>query len=199
MQTKYKIVFALLIISFGIAVQIAWLLFCFSTVIVGIALLFFAPRVLFFPFNFFFELSFKTLGKYFFQNHKYRKYKFYNQGARNYGYDYYRQNFEQARSRTDEHSGFRHRNYNFNYDNNNYDDTYNVYESDEDKFYKILESSKNDSFDTIKKRYRQLVKKYHYDTIISQNPTQEQIKEAEKKTQQINEAYSYIKNLYKKR
>ncbi|MEA3498821.1 MAG: DnaJ domain-containing protein [Campylobacterota bacterium] len=64
-----------------------------------------------------------------------------------------------------------------------------------DKYYKILESSKTDSFDLIKKRYRTLIKKYHYDSIASKNLPEDMVKFAEQKTQDLNEAYSVIKKV----
>lgn len=45
------------IIFGGIALEIAWLIFCFGSVIVGIALLFFAPAILIAPF-----LTLSTIG-----------------------------------------------------------------------------------------------------------------------------------------
>ena len=62
-----------------------------------------------------------------------------------------------------------------------------------DKYYAVLESSKSDSFDVIKKNYRRLMKQYHYDSIASQNLSPEMVKLAEDKSQKINEAYSAIK------
>lgn len=43
--------FALIIV--GIVLEVMWLGFCFGSVVIGILLLIFAPRILFFPFNFF--------------------------------------------------------------------------------------------------------------------------------------------------
>lgn len=37
---------------FGISIGIAWLTFCFGSVIIGILLLFFAPQILLLPFTF---------------------------------------------------------------------------------------------------------------------------------------------------
>ena len=62
-----------------------------------------------------------------------------------------------------------------------------------DKYYEILESSKTDSFDVIKSRYRKLMKEYHYDSIASKDLPQEMIKFAEQKSKSLNEAYSAIK------
>ena len=40
-------------IALGIFLEVMWLGFCFGSVIIGILLLIFAPRILFFPFTFF--------------------------------------------------------------------------------------------------------------------------------------------------
>ena len=62
-----------------------------------------------------------------------------------------------------------------------------------ESYYTILESNKEDDFETIKKNYRRLMKEYHYDSVASQDLSAETLKEYEKKTQDINEAYSAIK------
>lgn len=51
------IVLGAAIIFGGVALQIAWLIFCFGSVIVGIALLFLAPGILIAPF-----LALSTIG-----------------------------------------------------------------------------------------------------------------------------------------
>jgi len=45
--------FGIAIIALGVSLEVMWLGVCFGTVIIGILLLIFAPRILFFPFNFF--------------------------------------------------------------------------------------------------------------------------------------------------
>ncbi|WP_283949361.1 TerB family tellurite resistance protein [Sulfurimonas sp. SWIR-19] len=62
-----------------------------------------------------------------------------------------------------------------------------------DDAYKILGVSKNDDMSTIKKAYRKLVRQYHPDIIKSQGKSEEYIKEATAKTQEINQAYEMIK------
>lgn len=57
-----KKVLGFLVIAFGIFLQILWLGVCFGTVIIGIVLLIFAPRILFFPFNFFFVIGLAMMG-----------------------------------------------------------------------------------------------------------------------------------------
>ncbi|WP_024954575.1 DnaJ domain-containing protein [Sulfurospirillum arcachonense] len=56
------------IIALGIFLEVLWLGVCFGTVIVGIALLIFAPRILFFPFNFFFVIGIAMIAGGSFQN-----------------------------------------------------------------------------------------------------------------------------------
>jgi len=62
-----------------------------------------------------------------------------------------------------------------------------------DKAYEVLESTASDDDNTIKKKYRSLVKKHHPDIIAGQGAAQNIIDEATKKLQEINEAYEIIK------
>lgn len=62
-----------------------------------------------------------------------------------------------------------------------------------DDAYKILGVSKDDDMNTIKKAYRKLVRQYHPDIIKSQGKSEDYIKEATAKTQEINQAYETIK------
>jgi len=59
--------------------------------------------------------------------------------------------------------------------------------------YKLLGVSKEDDMSTIKKAYRKLVREYHPDIIKSQGKSEEYMKEATAKTQEINQAYEMIK------
>ncbi|HIP53874.1 MAG TPA: molecular chaperone DjlA [Sulfurimonas autotrophica] len=59
--------------------------------------------------------------------------------------------------------------------------------------YKILGVSEHDDMNSIKKAYRKLVRQYHPDIIKSQGKSEEYIKEATAKTQEINQAYEMIK------
>jgi hypothetical protein len=160
-------IFALFLISFGVFLQVLWLIVCFSTIIVGILLLIFAPGILFLPFNLFFTLGMNRLGKEFRSNSNSKYYRYHFKYSNKNNYNKYQYNYTSPK------------------------------QSDNDKYYEILESKKDDSFDTIKKNYRKLIKKYHYDTIASQNLSKEEIDQAKEKTQKINEAYSIIKEKYK--
>lgn len=144
------------LIAFGIFLEILWLGVCFGSVIIGIILLIFAPRILFFPFNFFLVLGLVTING--------KNYKYYNSYKRE-----------------------EHKQYNYSNRQSSYSNT--------DKYYETLESSKSDSLDTIKKNYRRLIKEYHYDSIASKGLPEDMLKFAQKKTQELNEAYAAIKKL----
>ena len=62
-----------------------------------------------------------------------------------------------------------------------------------EKAYEVLESNNSDDNATLKKNYRNLVKKHHPDIISGQGASQNIIDEATKKLQEINEAYEIIK------
>lgn len=63
--------------------------------------------------------------------------------------------------------------------------------------YKILGVNENDTMETIKKAYRNLVKQYHPDIIKSQGKSDAYMQEATQKTQEINQAYEMIKKVQK--
>jgi hemerythrin-like metal-binding protein len=73
-------IFALFLISFGVFLQVLWLIVCFSTIIVGILLLIFAPGILFLPFNLFFTLGMNRLGKEFRSNSNSKYYRYHFKG-----------------------------------------------------------------------------------------------------------------------
>ena len=81
----------------------------------------------------------------------------------------------------------------FKYSNYSQNDNYVRPINNLDKHYETLESKKTDSFDVIKKNYRRLMKEYHYDTIASKDLPAEMEVFAKQKTQDLNEAYSAIK------
>ena len=60
-----------------------------------------------------------------------------------------------------------------------------------DESYKILEASKSDSNDTIKKAYRRMAKKYHPDRVAGMG--EPYVTEAKKRFQNIQDAYEKIK------
>ena len=59
--------------------------------------------------------------------------------------------------------------------------------------YKLLGVKESDDMSVIKKAYRKLVREYHPDIIKSQGKSEDYIKEATAKTQEINQAYEMIK------
>jgi len=151
-----KKIIGLAIIALGVFLEVLWLGVCFGTVIVGIALLIFAPGILFLPFNFFLTIGLATM----------------------YGKGYQRS------------SNFRYQS-NFNQSNQQAYAQPNA--NSFDKYYEVLESKPTDTIDEIKKRYRRLVKEYHYDSIASKDLPEDMLKFAQEKTQSLNEAYNAIK------
>lgn len=66
-------ILGLAVIAFGVFLEVMWLGVCFGTVIIGILLLFFAPRILFFPFNFFLVIGLTIIyGKTYVQQRQFR-------------------------------------------------------------------------------------------------------------------------------
>ncbi|MEA3373356.1 MAG: DnaJ domain-containing protein [Campylobacterota bacterium] len=59
--------------------------------------------------------------------------------------------------------------------------------------YTLLECSADDSLDTIKKRYRKLVRQYHPDIIKAQGADDDYIAQSTEKVQEINAAYEMVK------
>lgn len=62
-----------------------------------------------------------------------------------------------------------------------------------EKAYEVLESNPNDDNNTLKKNYRNLVKKHHPDIVAGQGASEDIINQATKKLQEINEAYEIVK------
>ena len=61
------------VIALGIFLEVMWLGFCFGSIVIGILLLIFAPRILFFPFNFFLLMGLTIIsGKSYAQYTQYR-------------------------------------------------------------------------------------------------------------------------------
>jgi len=59
--------------------------------------------------------------------------------------------------------------------------------------YALLGADENDAMDSIKKKYRALVKKYHPDLMKAQGADEDYMAEATRKMQQVNAAYETIK------
>nr|WP_315047204.1 molecular chaperone DjiA [uncultured Campylobacter sp.] len=62
--------------------------------------------------------------------------------------------------------------------------------------YEILGLSKDATFSEIKKKYRELVKKYHPDILMGKGADEEIVQEGTKKLQEINEAYKILKERF---
>ena len=59
--------------------------------------------------------------------------------------------------------------------------------------YDVLGLKEGAPFDEVKKRYRELVKKYHPDILMGRGESEEMIEKSTRKLQEINEAYETIK------
>ena len=81
----------------------------------------------------------------------------------------------------------------FNFSDSQYNAVRSRYIKDVDRFYAILSSKRTDSNEEIKASYRQLVKEYHPDKIISKGLPEEFTKLAEEKFREIQEAYEAIR------
>lgn len=62
-----------------------------------------------------------------------------------------------------------------------------------DEAFAILGLSKGARLDEVKKKYRELAKRYHPDVLNANNVSQAQLKEGARKFQQVNEAYECVK------
>jgi hypothetical protein len=80
-----KKLFGFAFIALGIFLEVMWLGFCFGSVVVGILLLIFAPRILFFPFNFFLLVGLKIMYAQAFKNFENASRNGYSQA--NYSYN----------------------------------------------------------------------------------------------------------------
>ena len=98
-------------------------------------------------------------------------------------------------------SNMNHKEEDININMNSYDDIYysdsktipNKENQLEKKYYKILELEYGSDFNSIKKSYKKLLKKYHPD--LFQNKP-EKLKSAQEVTRQINEAYTYFERKF---
>lgn len=62
--------------------------------------------------------------------------------------------------------------------------------------YDVLGLKEGTPFDEVKKRYRELVKKYHPDILMGRGESEEMIECSTRKLQEINEAYGYLKDKF---
>jgi len=80
----------------------------------------------------------------------------------------------------------------FNFSDEQYGKLKSQYIRDIDRYYAVLGSSRRDSYDQIKKKYRKLVMDYHPDTIASKGLPEEFTKFANGKFREIQEAYEVV-------
>jgi len=153
-------------IALGVFLEVMWLGFVFGSIVIGILLLIFAPRILFFPFNFFLLLGLKIM---------------YAQAFKN---------FENAR-RSGESYSYSHSSY--SNAGGAYSQATPVNKIND--YYAELECSSSDEFSVVKKNYRRLMKEHHYDSLVSKGLPKEMLEFSEEKTKRLNEAYAAIKEL----
>ncbi|MDF1878961.1 molecular chaperone DnaJ [Sulfurimonas sp. SAG-AH-194-C20] len=158
-----KKIIGLAIIALGIFLEVMWLGFVFGSIIIGILLLIFAPRILFFPFNFFLLIGLRLI---------------YSQAFKQ---------FEEARKNGQSYSGYS----NYSRGSGSYQRATPVNKMAE--YYGELESSSSDDFSVIKKNYRRLMKEHHYDSLVSKGLPKDMLEFSEEKTKRLNEAYAAIK------
>ena len=159
-------------IALGIFLEVTWLGFVFGSVVIGILLLLFAPRILFFPFNFFALLGARLIYAEAFKN------------------------FENARKNGGSYS-YSYSNYS-NYSQQGYSGGSSSYQTPLNKmaeYYAELESKESDDFSVIKKNYRRLMKEHHYDSLVSKGLPKDMLEFSEAKTKRLNEAYAAIKEV----
>ena len=72
------------LIALGIFLEVTWLGICFGSIIIGVLLLIFAPRILFFPFNFFLVLGLVTISGKSYKYYSKFKYKQQDYNQNNY-------------------------------------------------------------------------------------------------------------------
>ena len=151
----------------GIALEVMWLGICFGSIIIGILLLIFAPRILFFPFNFFLLIGLRIMYAEAFKNFE----KSSRGGSYRRSYHYNSYSNQGSSQRANEPS----------------------LAQKMQGYYEELESTPQDSFDVIKKNYRRLMKEHHYDSLVSKGLPKEMLEFSQEKTKRLNEAYAAIK------
>ena len=160
-----KKIIGVAIIALGIFLEVMWLGFVFGSIIIGVLLLIFAPRILFFPFNFFFLIGLRLI---------------YSQAFKQ---------FEEARRNGQSYGGYSNTNYSRG--SGSYQRATPANKMQE--YYRELESSASDDFSVIKKNYRRLMKEHHYDSLVSKGLPKDMLEFSEEKTKRLNEAYGAIK------
>ena len=70
------------VIALGIFLEVMWLGFCFGSIVIGVLLLIFAPRILFFPFNFFLLIGLSIIYGKTYQQTGHFRYQYQSSGER---------------------------------------------------------------------------------------------------------------------
>jgi|GEM_PF-956314 len=166
-----KKLFGFAFIILGIVLEFMWLGFCFGSIIIGILLLIFAPRILFFPFNFFLLIGVRIM---------------YAEAFRN---------FENAAKNGYSRTSYTYGSYSSGNSGGNGSRSSYTSVNKMDAYYEELESKPSDSFDVIKKNYRRLMKEHHYDSLVSKGLPKDMLEFSQEKTKRLNEAYAAIKEL----
>ena len=162
-----KKILGLAIIAFGLFVEVMWLGFVFGSVVIGILLLIFAPRILFFPFSFFLLIGLKIMYAQAFKNFENASK---NAGSYSYSYSSY------------SHQGSGGNSY-----------THQAPINKMAEYYAELECSPSDDMTTVKRNYRRLMKEHHYDSLVSKGLPKDMLEFSQEKTKRLNEAYAAIK------
>jgi len=169
----FKKLFGVAFIIAGVVLEFFWLGFCFGSIIIGIILLIFAPRILFFPFTFFLLIGLKLIYADAFRRFEEARRSGYTSGS--YSYSFH-SNYGSGGSYQGSNAG-----------------GYTPHINKMDAYYKELECTPNDSFETVKKNYRRLMKEHHYDSLVSKGLPKEMLEFSQEKTKRLNEAYAAIK------
>jgi len=154
-------------IALGIFLEVMWLGFVFGSIIIGVLLLIFAPRILFFPFNFFFLFGIRIM---------------YAQAFKN---------FENAQKNGQSYSYTNYSRSSYSNGGSSYQQAPSINKMD--AYYAELECTPSDDFSVVKKNYRRLMKEHHYDSLVSKGLPKDMLEFSEEKTKRLNEAYSAIK------
>jgi len=159
-----KKLLGLAFIALGIFLEVTWLGICFGSVIIGILLLIFAPRILFFPFTFFLLIGLRLI---------------------------YAKAFADFEKASKAGGSYSYRSYSHSSSGGAYQAQSSV--SQMEAYYAELECTPNDDFSVVKKNYRRLMKEHHYDSLVSKGLPKDMLEFSEEKTKRLNEAYAAIK------
>ena len=156
-------------IALGVFLEVMWLGFVFGSIVIGVLLLIFAPRVLFFPFSFFLLFGLRIMYAQAFKNFE---------NAQKNGQSYTYTNYSRR-----------------SYSNSSGSHQQATPINKMAEYYAELECSSSDDFSVVKKNYRRLMKEHHYDSLVSKGLPRDMLEFSEEKTKRLNGAYAAIKEL----